>query len=1232
MNMDTIPSEKFYNESGLFDEMRFNHYEEFVDFVLQMRDTRSYDEYDETFDDYKYAKENFYQKDGGKSSFDRRREWEEHQAKHRQILRDLKKSYARQRANYRKWIQTERALTLKRYPTIPRHFLELFPMLSRVASHFLQAFKADRTKLFPWRKARLPNSDIASDKNYDKFWIWCQTVDFEEPMPLSVWTPDQAVAIQNLFKESKKVKKSSNVRCHDVGPDSVQPVCVVVVNRDCPPGVVDAVCSNNHIVASSLNGSNGEVTMSDDHDVSRDNYKSGAARRVAMNKTLHAKLTPHKAKDGSLPQNAVLAKQCTSFVKTGVCAYEASGKGKCKFDHPVVEERDSLSDPSLVARINADPIRFVTDTEIAWDGVNVYVKGVALGGLLPGGVVPPGTEVVGIGTAWYVDVYDVHSTAKVKTYQLVDPVKTYLITAQKYLGNWVSGFQGPVFQPGLDFLYSKITCLGVLDEAKSKTALSLLSVNFKNLPEYLIVNTHKYWTLRNLLFKRQVLESTDNARALASAKTEFLRSDFTTDALCALYRGANINYTTVNPVAIDASPCCVRPSMVLKRNFSSVQTKGVVWDKTSDYPYPVFTTRPRAPRWYTTQMCRFEGSAGSFVVYDNTPDNMSLAMKRLFAQREGEVDLYYNQIWLALQLTMRRRHTVQILQDGYTTDFINPEILAWCKCELKFRSGCGGIGRQMPYKVIIGDGANNHEVVLRERHVNGDGFFPDYVLDALMKPSSRSNRAHLTKIFDSILNKTTKTYWRVYQAYTEFLDAQGARDLAGQIDHVKRRLRQRYVKGVLLHIDEDVMVKSLTACIKREYAKVGKVPRLFISYDKGCMYANELPEWVKECINGAYHFQFGDLEVRVYIFAKPSTEVLIDEFAHLIRKTAQNTPNYNVLLFSDDSVHAGCINGRSFAFNVDITSTDSSNATLTFAATAACLAQFNKARTKGLIEQCCKPILLINPCAGDEKLTIQFHGPFEGSGTVLTTILNHIASYNGAILSAYRISENLSKNLGLPVDSCIRQGYADIGHLVTCETCCVSGALVPEKMQFLKRSPIWDGRKWIPTLNLGCILRSFGTLDSDMSAEQLALSQHEFKTMPWEDRMDCFLGGVVRGLVHEPDSCIVNALRERFTAGATTIEHNNSLGVMLDGVGQASAVVDPEAFNASLALRYDLNVDDLYELATHIRNIKLGGVSVTKAATNIYAVDYGLVQGEQLPISGDENVYRPLGVTTNDVS
>lgn len=413
---------------------------------------------------------------------------------------------------------------------------------------------------------------------------------------------------------------------------------------------------------------------------------------------------------------------------------------------------------------------------------------------------------------------------------------------------------------------------------------------------------------------------------------------------------------------------------------------------------------------------------------------------------------------------------------------------------------------------------------------------------------------------------------------------------AAAIKHVKKALRSHYVNRSLVHTSEDIMVRSLSACVKRELAKPGKAPRLFVGYEAGCMYANELPEYVKVCLDGAHHFVISgekrSIDLCVYIMAKPKSGDLETIFSELHEAVYGDNYVY-AAIYSDDMVIAGVVDGADFTHNVDISSNDSSQDMPAFGALFLALSNFNLDLAEGLMRQCMLPIKI-----GDKIL--QFSGPFEGSGTVLTTCLNHLGSLT-IILASVRLLAD-----GHGISGVFTAGAAIVGHCVTVDDCGSGMGRVFEKVQFLKRSPYHREGNWGSYLNLGCVLRSFGHVFDDLQAYQLGVSPAQFQAMTHDERADRFFGSVIAGHCHEPSNPLIDALRDRFPNVG-----NISPAEALDW----KPSVSEEGFNntAGMCKRYDLNPHQLEELAGQIRSLKVGDVLSSTVAGAIYKQDYSLM-------------------------
>jgi len=457
------------------------------------------------------------------------------------------------------------------------------------------------------------------------------------------------------------------------------------------------------------------------------------------------------------------------------------------------------------------------------------------------------------------------------------------------------------------------------------------------------------------------------------------------------------------------------------------------------------------------------------------------------------------------------------------------------------------------------------------------------------------------------------SYGVAFRDFINYIDSLSSRLVCAGIKHVKKALRMNYVENEFVHTVDDNMVRNIDSKVKKEFAKPGKVPRLFTTYGGGCMYANELPEFLKVCIDGTYSFP-GIVRVDVTIFAKPSTHRLSQLFVEAVHACDRN--NYvHVVIYSDDSLWSGCINHMPFAFNVDISSCDSGNKGGVFGLIWLLLSRFDVKLATGLVSQCTKPIR----CASDDKtemLRVHVASFFEGSGTVLTTVLNHVAMF--MICSAFSSIVNQVRVTGLEhLKKVILLSGMSFGHVLTIEVAMTdAGEVIPEKMQFLKRSPLRSTTgRIVPTLNYGTIFRSFGSVEEDLVGVMLGVTVTKFCQMSLGEKCDSFLSKVVAGLVHEPSSIVMTSLRQRFSELPNGVvggwelmaDHNkyvNSL-IKFDGDSESVDFSKEEISVESLCRRYDLSVDDLVLFQEQILRCRVSNSYNSRAVGNMFVVDYG---------------------------
>ena len=581
---------------------------------------------------------------------------------------------------------------------------------------------------------------------------------------------------------------------------------------------------------------------------------------------------------------------------------------------------------------------------------------------------------------------------------------------------------------------------------------------------------------------------------------------------------------------------------------------------------------------YSTCFFRFVGKHSQpFKTYGRSGVNLTHGLKRLLAARPGETiyrsaALQLGQLFAISDKQLLRSVPVFEMLLGPRAHLLDTDVL--------------------PAYRALGFNFDVHQL----EAIRG------WIVNQQLVLVSRCERSRVEKYVDDLRDVCHWAYNTVFLRYYEFCSAFDMRSAAAEIRHVKRELRRNYVRSELLHEDSNLMVKGLEANIKREMAKFGKAPRLFVSYGAGSMYSPELPEYVKIGVDGEHVLVGNGLTMVINIMAKPCSDSLSKIFTQLYEAMSVDNFVY-AAVFSDDMCIAGCINGQKFCWNVDISSNDSSQDMPAFLTLFQCMANFNESRALGLLKQCMLPIKIKNPAGNlDQHVAVQFHGPFEGSGTVLTTCLNHIGSY--LILTSFHGFVSVLKATNLP--DCMVAAAATIGHVVTIDDCFENGACVFERVQFLKRSPFLHGGCWHPYVNLGCLFRSFGMIEDDLLPNMLSLTSGKFARMPNSSRMDHFFSAVVAGWKNEPRNVIIDALRSRFNTSCEAevvdkLMHNSVKNILMDHK-DLSGLDNTDAICA----RYGLSDADISELVYYITQLKLGDLVSTSCVDKFYRADYGV--------------------------
>lgn len=405
--------------------------------------------------------------------------------------------------------------------------------------------------------------------------------------------------------------------------------------------------------------------------------------------------------------------------------------------------------------------------------------------------------------------------------------------------------------------------------------------------------------------------------------------------------------------------------------------------------------------------------------------------------------------------------------------------------------------------------------------------------------------------------------------------------------HSKRALRVssfgRLVEdGSLLMYN--MYCKKVTGKIKcPEWAKPGKVSRIIGDYTcEGSLLGGFIACVMKHCFEPWYI----NSKFRMRFVFSPDYTTMTEIFSRLLED------GYDTFVYHSDDVCAAIVcNDGMFRCNLDISSCDTSNTIHVFNLVLWLVENtYWHTLMKFVVSQCCKEFHVVNPNNLKEKIVFSNDGdPIEYSGTVLTTLLNNIASS--------LICLSIWWHKGIKGVSCaeapelVRKAAAYVGYIVTCET-----VEHVEDYQFLKCSPTLTDSGITVFLNLGVVLRSLGTCDGDLPGSSSITSRAEKRNME-----------VVRGYKHAGSHVVMDALRERFTRVDNCFSncdkesfHLHYIVEHMTGFEESRVHVD------ALLRRYQICESELIELCDYIRHSHVGDVIWCSSLRAIFKKDYSL--------------------------
>ncbi len=509
------------------------------------------------------------------------------------------------------------------------------------------------------------------------------------------------------------------------------------------------------------------------------------------------------------------------------------------------------------------------------------------------------------------------------------------------------------------------------------------------------------------------------------------------------------------------------------------------------------------------------------------------------------------------------------------------------------------------------DNTDPYEVRMFAKCTKGreTGYPLDLGLRHFIRDSFFELKSHVTPHFFSRKIGEAKTWLHTakYSALEQWYQHNPfyGRELWAKIPHAKAKQRVEFVGNRMFHHEEYRPLTKMEVCIKDEVGKTGKPCRLFLNLDSESSYAPTLPMHTKVLLHGTHMFQLplpGSSRVvilELFIYAQPNPQ--LDELDYVAQKMneARHLEDYLfVALHSDDSVMVGNVRGRAIMCNNDISSNDSGQDAPAFFGMAVLQGRLSQRLAEGMLDLAMLPILIRSPTS-DKKVKLQFNKPLEPSGHGNTSCWNHLGTMLVSLCIFYELV-----NSDKSVAQCAADGASYVGHVMTCEHCeCI------EDLQFLKFSPVLCDGKYIMSANLGRLFRRLGMVDNDLTHTQLGVDLIDFRAMTPQERMDRFWSAVMVGYKHEPSNVILDALRTRFDSSRFQV--TESALALLQNDQADSYYGHSRTFKIgdcsdSMVKRYRLTSSEVDELVAVIRDLTVGQRYKLTSIAKIFSKDYGV--------------------------
>lgn len=360
-----------------------------------------------------------------------------------------------------------------------------------------------------------------------------------------------------------------------------------------------------------------------------------------------------------------------------------------------------------------------------------------------------------------------------------------------------------------------------------------------------------------------------------------------------------------------------------------------------------------------------------------------------------------------------------------------------------------------------------------------------------------------------------------------------------------------------------------------EYAKPGKKPRMIVDLGVAAsLQGFRLTEFLKQAQSSEpFHYRGGIIE----FIKDPNPETLTRVFGELINPSGR----FYFCYFSDDACYSVRTPNGVFRANIDISSCDASHTEAVFDRLVGLMPHQCEDDMRRLVEQC--SVALKIRSVENKKLSVYIKPdrPRLYSGATITTAINNLA--NIAIAVAITDAEAQS-------GPTIVAAADEAGYIVTVDEC-----TVPERIQFLKHSPILDERGvYRPLINLGVIVRLSGACKRDLPGKG-----------PLAPRARAFQSALLQGLCAGAEFPWLTAMKRKVSGPVPTAVRarvEEDLGLRQ---GRIIASATARFEDSAVLRRYTDNLyalEELYQLADTGFEEQVGNALIAK----ILSMDYGL--------------------------